>query len=131
MQTIDKIVKLAKYYSVSQEDFETVPAPTVETIKSAKMLAKNGKCFKRIDRETFICTDSSGKEAKFNIKNKTCSCRYFLKWKTCAHLIGYDTMVYNNLNNFASKPTRGRKRDPARKTTRRTTCKTQKCLSFD
>ena len=43
----------------------------------------------------------------------------------------YDTMMYNKLNNFASKPTRGRKRDPARKTTRRTKCKTQKCLIME
>jgi hypothetical protein len=128
MQVIEKIVKLAKYYSVNQETFATDPTPTLETVKAAKLLSKNPKCFKSIDRDTLVCTGSNDQKYKINTEKRICSCRSYLKWKTCAHLIGYDMIVYNDSNNFATKPKRGRKKDERKKNSRRVKSKLQKCL---
>lgn len=100
---VEIMIRMSKYYSVRQEEFATEPIPNSKAKKYGKIFG-NKKYFKRIDKERLEFKNS---KASFilNLKNHSCNCKYYYKYRVCGHLLGVISLM--NRDEFVRKPKRG------------------------
>jgi hypothetical protein len=112
-RTIDRLCdELITYYSVHMPEFKWFREPRPKDKKVA--LAFDSKEFQMKDANIII---HQGKISKhlINIELKNCSCRWFLAYAMCAHLIKAGELFSFRIDDrartrFVHRPTRGRKK---------------------
>ncbi|CAF1031090.1 unnamed protein product [Brachionus calyciflorus] len=94
---------LAKYYSVRQQNFATIPVPDSKAKKYGEIFSIQ-KYFKRIDKESWKFNDSTS-HFILNLKSQKCNCKFYYKKGVCGHLIGLNKLV--SKDEFVRKAKRG------------------------
>ena len=106
MQTLESIVN---YYSKVVPTWKSDPKQTKEHNDRAKDISKND--FKSIGRKVFkLCIAKNGIEEEYicNLLKQNCSCKNYLKYKTCPHLVAAYKHFSDKEKKFVSPSKRGR-----------------------
>ncbi|CAF1111655.1 unnamed protein product [Brachionus calyciflorus] len=82
---LQSLNRMAKYYSVRQQNFATIPVPDSKAKKYGKIFSIQ-KYFKRIDKESWKFNDST---SYFRLQ----ILKFYYKQGVCGHLIGLNKLV--------------------------------------
>ena len=99
---------MGRYYSKCQNEFSVTPKVDWKTKQYAAKYSKSN-FFKQIGPGTWKFIDSANSKLyNIDLKENFCNCKYFLKYKSCGHLIALMQLL--NSDDFINKPKRGAQR---------------------